>query len=284
MEPVSNIVGYHSSALRFLGPRAGFAFYAAKFRADRIQKCIGVRAKDVPCEVLIRTNTSDLKVLMQIFVEKEYDFSKWLPYRSYIEGACAQIIKEGHTPLIIDAGANIGASSIWFALNFPSCQIFAVEPDADNFAMLKRNVEYFSNVKVFNAGLWDKRTDLSIVNPTQGAWARRVEENSSAATISSITVPDLLGRDEKLRLLIVKIDIEGGETQLLRSQTEWIDSVPLVVFEAHDNIWKWLGPWQGSGHSFYSVLSRRKREYLSKGENMFAFLHPQSEICSPSPE
>jgi hypothetical protein len=88
-----------------------------------------------------------------------------------------------------------------------------------------------------------------------------------------------LGRDEKLRLLIAKIDIEGAETKVLQSNTEWIDEVPLVVFEHHDMLWHWLGPWQGSGHSFFSVLSRRKREYLSKGENTFAFLHPH-----PSPE
>jgi len=277
MEKISDKVRYHSSVLRFLGPRVGYKFYSDRLRADRKKECMSVNVKDIPFEIFIRDNSTDIKILLQIFFERQYDFKCWTPYKDYIEETCKRIVQDGYKPLIIDAGANIGASSIWFALNFPSCQVFAIEPDADNFSMLKRNVEHYSNVTAFNAGLWDTRTNLSILNPTQGAWARRVEEKTSGATVPSVTVPDLFDQSEKLRPLIVKIDIEGGETHLLRSHTEWMDDIPLVVFEAHDVLWHWLGPWQGSGHAFFSVLSRRKREYLSRGENMFAFLHPEVE-------
>jgi len=80
--------------------------------------------------------------------------------------------------------------------------------------------------------------------------------------------------DKKWRAIIAKIDIEGAEVNLLKSDNEWIDDVPLVIFEQHDPLWHWLGPSQVNGHAFFSVLPRRKREYLMREENVFAFLHP----------
>jgi hypothetical protein len=72
----------------------------------------------------------------------------------------------------------------------------------------------------------------------------------------------------------MKIDIEGAETKLLRSNIDWVAKFPLVVFEPHDMLFHWLGPWQGSSHSFFSTLSNCKREYLIRGENIFAFRFP----------
>ena len=213
---------------------------------------------------------------LQIFLARDYDLSRFQPYKLHILDLCRRILREGNIPLVIDAGANIGASTLWFALNFPDCRVFAVEPDIGNFATLKRNCASRSNVRLFNAGLWNKSTALSTVQDNGFGWACRVEERADGKTrVSSITIPELLAEDGRLRPVIVKIDIEGAETEVLRSNNEWLDDVPLLIFEAHDNFWHWLGPWQGTGHAFFSTLVRRKREYLSHGENMFAFLFPE---------
>jgi len=42
--------------------------------------------------------------------------------------------------LIIDAGANVGYSSVYFLSNFPNCRVIAIEPDGDNFASLQKNL------------------------------------------------------------------------------------------------------------------------------------------------
>lgn len=224
----------------------------------------------------VRPRSSDLDVALQIFLARDYDLSRFQPYKLHILDLCHRICREGNIPLIIDAGANIGASTLWFALNFPDCQVFAVEPDVGNFATLERNSEGHPNIRLFNAGLWDRPTALSPVYENGTGWACRVEEKSCGkARISSVTIPELLAEDERLRPVIVKIDIEGAETEVLRSNNEWVDDVPLLIFEAHDNFWHWLGTWQGTGHAFFSTLVRRKREYLSRGENMFAFLYPE---------
>lgn len=243
-----------------------------------------VQPKGFPSAVWMRPNGSDLEVILQIFLDRDYDLGRFHPYKLHILDLCQRIRREGNVPLIIDAGANIGASTLWFAVNFPDCQVFAIEPDPGNFATLKQNAEGHSNIRLFNAGLWDRPTALSSVDEGGTGWGSRVEERPDAkTTLSSVTIPELLAEDKRLRPVIVKIDIEGAETNVLRSNTDWVDDIPLLIFESHDNLWHWLGTWQGTGHAFFSTLVRRKREYLSRGENVFAFLYPELLQQAPPP-
>ena len=57
---------------------------------------------------------------------------------------------------IIDCGAHIGCTSIFFALRYPKCRIVSIEPDAQNFEMLSENVRGFTNVVPINAAVWDR--------------------------------------------------------------------------------------------------------------------------------
>jgi FkbM family methyltransferase len=226
----------------------------------------------------MRPKTTDLDVILQVFLARDYDLDWCTPYKRHIEQICEQIRSVGNVPLIIDAGANIGASTVWFAVNFPDCQIYAIEPERQNFDVLRKNTAGYSNVALFQAALWDKPDRLSLTYGETTGWGCRVEEGlCDKPIVSAVTVPDLVGKDARLRLVIAKIDIEGAESVLFRSATEWVDDVPLIIFEQHDNLWHWLGAWQGTGHAVFSVLTRRKREYLSRGENVLAFLHPPPE-------
>jgi FkbM family methyltransferase len=266
----------YSSLLRLLGIRASSKILMMRARiSGSTASATRIWLDALPFAFWVRPVSSDLGVIRQVFVEREYDLGEWPPYKSHIDKLCESFVNESYVPVIVDAGANIGASSIWFATQFPNCEIYAIEPDKSNFDLLQKNTKHYSNIVTINAGLWDKTANLSITNPNQSAWSRRVEEGADQATVPSVTIQELLTMGKKLRPIVVKIDIEGAETKLLRSQTEWIDDIPLVVFEMHDRMWRWLGMWQGSGHAFFSVLSRRKREYLLRGENVFAFLHPK---------
>jgi len=79
-----------------------------------------IRLNGVPEGFWIRPKGSDLDVVLQIFSARDYDLSWCMPYKVYIKELCDQILHDGNVPLIIDAGANIGASTLWFAQNFPS--------------------------------------------------------------------------------------------------------------------------------------------------------------------
>jgi hypothetical protein len=71
------------------------------------------------------------------------------------------------------------------------------------------------------------------------------------------------------RLMTVKIDIEGAEVELFRSNLEWSVWAPLIVFESHDRLFAW----RGTFHAIAAALTHHPRDYIQKGENTFAFAH-----------
>lgn len=70
-------------------------------------------------------------------------------------------------------------------------------------------------------------------------------------------------------LLIAKIDIEGSERELFRSNTDWMDTTALILIELHD----WLQPWSMISHNFLRQLCDRGFDVLWRGETMFCFNH-----------
>ena len=92
--------------------------------------------------------------------------------------------------------------------------------------------------------------------------------------MQTVTVRELLQREPNGLPFIVKIDIEGGEIELFRSNVEWIEQTPLIVFELHD----WQGGWRGAEHSVFSRLSTHPRDYMLRADNMFSFAHSLAQI------
>jgi hypothetical protein len=85
-----------------------------------------------------RWSQSDALAIQQCFTEAQYD----LPSGTHgvlIDKTYDDIIASGRQPLILDCGANIGASVAWFSVRYPKAHIVAVEPAPENFALLSRN-------------------------------------------------------------------------------------------------------------------------------------------------
>ena len=74
----------------------------------------------------IADTASCLYTWKEIFVDEIYRFS------------CSAPI-----PVILDLGANIGLSVLYFKRLFPACRIYAYEPDPYIFEILQRNVTEF---------------------------------------------------------------------------------------------------------------------------------------------
>jgi len=94
-----------------------------------------------------RAGTSDEGVIDDVFTKRSYDLRRL--GRTPAQHRRADILaflereqsKTGKRPLIIDAGANICATPIYFFSEFPTSRIVAIEPDAANFELMRRNVE-----------------------------------------------------------------------------------------------------------------------------------------------
>jgi FkbM family methyltransferase len=174
-----------------------------------------------------------------------------------------QILESGRIPIIIDAGANIGASAIWFASLFPSAKILAVEPDPINANLCTINCKRYSNVSVIEAAIGSVPGNARLVRPDTMSWSIQIERSDGEGSVQLTTVDELLSPFASTGVLfIAKIDIEGFERDLFSSATQWLADVAAVIIELHD----WLIPY--SSIPFQKAIARCEAEMAILGENL----------------
>lgn len=168
----------------------------------------------------LRGRSVDFTVLDSIIGKGEYD------------------IEPGFMPMVIvDAGANTGAASLYFTMRFPGATIIALEPEQSNFRLLCRNMEPYHSVKCINAALWDTEGWLSLRNPSADHYAYQFGENEeNNVTVRCITLPALMHEAGAEIIDILKMDIEGAEYQVLGRSHEWIRRVRMMIVELHEYI------------------------------------------------
>jgi len=135
-------------------------------------------------------------------------------------------------PYIIDCGANIGLSVIYFKKLYPEAEIIGFEPDKRIFDMLKNNIKSFglSNVQIIQKALWNKEGEA--IFSSEGADAGRLANESKTANPASIMTTSLrgyLGRPVDF----LKIDIEGVETVVVEDCADLLVNVKNLFVEYH---------------------------------------------------
>lgn len=166
--------------------------------------------------LFLRPGTADQQVYNQIFVKKECD------------------IDINEPRFIVDAGAHIGFSSLFFAKRFPRAIIIAIEPEPSNFDLLCKNVRDHQQIKPLNIALWNRKTHLRIHDPGAGTWGFRVREDASDNDIPAVRLQDIISEYNIERIDILKIDIEGAEIEVLEGYQSWIKLVKALIIELHD--------------------------------------------------
>ncbi|MEJ7692549.1 FkbM family methyltransferase, partial [Daejeonella sp.] len=84
-------------------------------------------------------------------------------YLEIFQNNIYQFIPDKNRNTIIDCGANMGLSVLYFSQNYPDHQILAFEPDPAIFSILEENVKAFKldNVILYNNAVWDKEDTLT---------------------------------------------------------------------------------------------------------------------------
>jgi|CXWL01.1.fsa_nt_gi FkbM family methyltransferase len=175
--------------------------------------------------VYLRLRTSDVSVFSQVFVIDQYSLEP---------------IK--YPRVIVDAGANIGLTSVFYANKYPEARILAIEPESLNYEMLKKNIAPYSKVTAIKAGLWKDNKDLHVVDPGLGKYGfqtvdhRRSDRPDSIETVSGVTIDKLMVDYEIEHIDILKIDIEGAEKEIFENASSWISRVGVIEVEMHDRL------------------------------------------------
>ncbi len=135
-------------------------------------------------------------------------------------------------PLIIDCGANIGMSVLYFKRLMPDARIVAFEPDSALADVLHANLEAFGirDVRIVKAALADQEGYIEFL--TEGADAGRIaqpEDPGEIVRVPAVRLGDHLGEP----VALLKIDIEGAETDLLRDCASHLGQVERIFVEYH---------------------------------------------------
>jgi FkbM family methyltransferase len=185
-----------------------------------------LRTRYSPVPVTLRAGTSDRTVFNQVFVYEGYD-----------------LFEPGFDPeFIVDAGANVGFSSVFFLSRYPRAKVAAIEPDPGNYAMLLKNTAPFSaRLTGFNRGLWPFTTGLKLV---RGQFADGREWAFQVRPVGPDEEPDLQAVDMETvlkesgfpRIDLLKMDIERAELELFRHRPlPWLRQVRAIAIELHDS-------------------------------------------------
>lgn len=214
----------------------------------------------------------DNGVIEQIFVNQDYNILYWEQGKKlHAYHKQKSLIQPS---LIIDAGANIGASAVYFSYTFPNSFIFAVEPDIINWHLLEINT---TGLNVFNfcGAISDVDGELALEDPGRSDWGfmtKRISESGNSSNhkkIKCISPSSILSHlnAKDTTPLILKIDIEGGEDDLFCGDTSWLCNFPLVIIELHD----WMLPFSGSSRNFIKSIAQYDFDFVYRGENIFLF-------------
>ena len=143
-----------------------------------------------------------------------------------------RFISHRERPVVIDCGANIGMSVIYFKQQYPGAEIIAFEPDKAIFDILIQNIKTYqlTSVTAINKGLWNTDTTLRFFS--EGADAGRIateEDTEKIIEIETTTLRPYLNR----QIDFLKIDIEGAELRVLNDCKDLLKNVDRLFVEYH---------------------------------------------------
>jgi FkbM family methyltransferase len=207
------------------GPRMYYSLFGirglvvgARARIFSVPLTIAVAVPGIAHPVHLRVRTTDVALFREIFLHGIYE---------------ANFCEEPQ--VVVDAGANIGLSSVFYANKFPNARIVAVEPEPSNYEMLQKNTAPYPNVIAVHAALWKENCNLSVYDPGTGNTTFRTQPSAGKNTpVVGVTLDKLMMDYGIDRIDLLKMDIEGAESDVFEHPSQWIDRVGAIAVEVHD--------------------------------------------------
>ena len=185
-------------------------------------------------KVIVRgKDHSDYSVFKQIFNFEEYNLIYTLlkNNNSFLK----------NESVLIDAGANVGYTTMFFShfLNFK--KIICIEPSIENVKILNENIKSLHN---YNAIIVYQRALTNSLNLNfsldtsfrdQKDWSITTTENE-LGDIKGITINEIIQKHNLKEITVLKIDIEGAERFIFTkdSDLDFLKIVKILAIEIHD--------------------------------------------------
>lgn len=231
MGAVSDSAARGLRSLRWHAPRVArqarvlrpgsFARYA-RWRSTGRHGDIRVALRD-GMTAIVRGEGPDYCTLSEIYFHRQYEPPVPLP------STCRTIV---------DVGANVGYSCLWFLARHPVARVTAFEP-------MPRHLEQIRAQLALNRAA-DRVTLIGAAAGTRPGTVRFVEDGpgSRASREGSVAVPvvDFFAHLPEGRIDVLKLDIEGGECDLLEDPR-----FPALAARTGAIVMEWHAPVAGRG-------------------------------------
>ncbi len=134
-------------------------------------------------------------------------------------------------PVILDCGANIGTSCAFFKRQYPQAKITAFEADGKIAEILTSNLATngFSDIEIVNKAVWVD--DAGIEFASEGSDGASIYGEGAKVKVESFWLKDVLENTPKIAML--KMDIEGAETVVLKDCADSLVHVENIFIEYH---------------------------------------------------
>jgi FkbM family methyltransferase len=189
----------------------------------------------------------------------------------------------GNAPIktVVDIGANIGCSALFFMDFLPIEKLICIEPDLENVKLLQDNLEGFNgvNVEIHPVGVYYGKESSRVRGIGDGNPGGYMVEDITSSHVPDSAFNVYEGKIFKLKPLeeiigdmqvdLIKLDVEGSEYNIIENSTA-IKNAKYLLLEMHsyrhkfymEFINKHLGNFaqlQYNGNDIYSsFLMRRK--------------------------
>lgn len=140
-----------------------------------------------------------------------------------------------HGKTVLDIGANIGDSSLFFALRGAS-RVVALEPSYSNFLILQENIRLNgldTKIIPLHFGVSAKDCTIKLPENLSGAMVNAVNDRSTdGIDVEMISIEKIINRYNPQ---VIKIDCEGCEYEIFDNlSTDLLQKIEVIIGEYHD--------------------------------------------------
>jgi FkbM family methyltransferase len=218
--------------------------------------CFNFRGFDLK----LRLSKPDFTVLYSIYGQNEFQFIETFLKSNRHKRA-----------LTIDGGAFNGLSARYFCELNPQYEVLAIEPSVENFNLLQFNTRHCLNLSYLNCALASMEGEIDLYDRGTGSWGYSIISMADQLPFKALSKTKAIKIVEIIKrypdhLIILKLDIEGGEHELLSDSKSWIGNIDMILAELHPQIIPDIPK------SWYQATSEMKQVYLG-GEKVCAVRH-----------
>jgi len=146
----------------------------------------------------------------------------------------------GEVRIVLDIGANIGISALYFADLFPRARIVAFEPVPANYSLLESNTKHLQRVQALPVALGEFDGTIEMLHseaPSNFGGYSRTPVGSDAARILRVPMRAARRQCEDVGVTgadVLKIDVEGSEWEVLTDLgPEFLRRSKFIMGELH---------------------------------------------------